>query len=208
MIEIIPALLVKTEQEFSDKLRLIEGLVPAAQLDCMDGHFVPNQTWYEAHALNTTLKLELHLMVSDPLTVIREWKKIEQTVRVLWQIEIPVDHAAMIDRCRALGLECGLALSPKTPVQALSAFHEKIDEVLILGVEPGWSGQDLINSSLGKIKEVKDLNPALRIGFDGGVNRSNLQQLIGLGADRINIASGIFGAPDPRAELRAILEAI
>lgn len=206
--EIIPAILVQDRETFLARLRLVEGLATCVQLDCMDGHFVPNRTWYEAEPIETTLGIELHLMVSDPRSVIHAWRRTPQLVRAIWHVEIPVDHVAIIRECRELGIECGLALSPETPAEKLVPYLDTIDEVLVLGVKPGWSGQALMPSTLEKISALKRLNAGILIGFDGGITRELLPAIIQAGADRINLASTIFQTPDPRETLRAILSTI
>jgi ribulose-phosphate 3-epimerase len=206
--ELIPAILVKDRKTFLERLKSVEGVASMVQIDCMDGHFVNNRTWYEAESMETTLGIELHLMVSDPLSTIHAWHRIPQLVRVIWHIEIPVDHMAIINECDKLGIERGLAISPKTPVEKIAPYLESLDEVLILGVEPGFSGQPLITSTLEKIPAIKRINPAVQIGFDGGVTQENLATLIHAGVDRINLASAIFQAKDPRETLRAILSNI
>ncbi|QQR61120.1 hypothetical protein IPH19_01490 [Candidatus Uhrbacteria bacterium] len=206
--EIIPAILVQDEQTFIERLRMVEGLVTSVQIDCMDGHFVANRSWYEAGSIDTTLGIELHLMVSDPRLTIQAWRRVPQLERAIWHIEIPMDHTAAIEDCRELGIECGLAISPETPVEKLLPYLERIDEVLVLGVTPGWSGQKLIASTIEKISAVKHINPAIFVGFDGGVTLDNLKSIAEAGADRINLASALFKTPDPRETLRAILSSI
>ena len=97
MPELIPAILVKDADAFRERLSLMEGLVQTVQLDCMDGHFVDNRTWYEAAPVDSSLEIELHLMVSDPLSVINAWQRIKNVTRAIWHVEIPVDHEK-IDR--------------------------------------------------------------------------------------------------------------
>lgn len=208
MHELIPAILAKDADTFRERLSLMEGLVQTIQLDCMDGSFVENRTWHEATPINSTLEIELHLMVSDPLAVIEDWKRVKNVVRALWHIEIPTDHKKMITRCRELGWECGLALSPEAPIERLSNFADEIDEVLVLGVNPGWSRQTLIPSTMEKVRELTRRYPDLIIGFDGGITHKNTPLLIEAGVDRFCEASAIFDAPDPRAATRAILASI
>lgn len=207
-MEIIPGILVHDQATFQSRLTSMEGLASTLHLDCMDGHFVQNKTWYAARPLKTSLKLELHLMVSDPVTVMRDWRNISQVKRALWHVEIPIDHESLITECHKYGWECGLAISPQTPASSLAPWIKDLDEVLVLGVEPGWSGQALIPSTLEKLTELRKMRPSLQLGFDGGINRLNLKQIESAGADRVIITSAIFGAPDPKAELRAILETI
>jgi ribulose-phosphate 3-epimerase len=208
MPNIIPAILVKDADTLRARLALVEGLVDTVQLDCMDGHFVENRTWYESSPIDASLSIELHLMVSDPLAVIENWKRSEHIIRAIWHVEIPTDHEKIITRCRELGWECGLALSPETPIDRLSALANEVDEILVLGVTPGWSGQKLIQSTLEKADQIKERWPDIMVGFDGGVTQENLSEVQSHTIDRLNIASAIFEAADPRETLRAILSTI
>jgi len=206
--EIIPAILAQDQQTLIERIRLVEGLITTVQIDCMDGHFVSNRTWFEAEPIDTTLGIELHMMVSDPRSTIQTWRRIPQLERALWHVEIPVDHLSLIADCRELGIECGLAISPETSIKQLIPYLDEIDEVLVLGVTPGWSGQKLVASTIEKISEIKRINPVVRVGFDGGVTLDNLKSISEAGADRINLASALFKSPDPRETLRAILSTI
>jgi ribulose-phosphate 3-epimerase len=208
MPELIPAILVKDAETFRARLKLMEGLVGTVQLDCMDGHFVDNRTWYEAMPVDSTLEIELHLMVSDPLAVIEDWKRVKNVIRAIWHVEIPVDHEKIITRCRELGWDCGLAISPETPMTRLAPLAELVDEILVLGVNPGWSGQALIPSTLVKADDIKQRWPDLEVGFDGGLTRENLQNIKSHQIDRLCVASAIFNDPDPRSAAHAILASI
>lgn len=206
--EIIPAILVQDQKTFVERLRLVEGLATTVQIDCMDGHFVNNRTWYEAEPIETTLGIELHLMVSDPLSTIKAWRRVPQLIRAIWHVEIPVDHAALIRECRELGIECGLAISPETSVENVAPYLNDVDAILVLGVNPGWSGQALIPATLEKIAAIKRINAEVDVGFDGGATIDNVKSIVEAGADRINLASALFQTPDPRETLRAILSTI
>jgi ribulose-phosphate 3-epimerase len=126
-------------------------------------------------------------------------------VRAIWHAEIKTDHAAVIKACSELGWECGLALSPETSPDTLAPFAGSLDEVLVLGVHPGYSGQTLIPSTIQKARDAKHQFPFLLLGFDGGVSVENVDELISAGVDRVCIASAVFQQPDPQAALRAIL---
>jgi len=206
--ELIPAILVKDRETMIERLSLVEGLVSVVQLDCMDHHFVPNQSYYHAESLDTTLAIELHLMVRDPLSVIHDWRRVPQLHRAIWHVEIPVNHDQLIAECRSLGIECGLAISPKTPVDQVIPYLSRVDEILVLGVEPGFSGQALIPSTLEKLHTLKQHRLQIITGFDGGVTRNNLSTIQTSGADRICLASALFQAADPRKALRDILSTI
>lgn len=204
MAELIPAILAKEAATFLERFKIVEGVAKTVQIDCLDGHFVSNRTYYEAKPIDTTLEIELHLMVSDPLAVIQSWKRVPQCVRALWHFELPTDHRALISACKSLGLECGLALSPETPLERLESFADELDEVLVLGVTPGWSGQAVIPSTITKAKDIKARWPSLQVGFDGGITRALIPQLLEAGVDRICAASAIYADAHPRAAAQSL----
>jgi ribulose-phosphate 3-epimerase len=199
MPSLIPAILVKDAETFRERLKIVEGVVRCVQLDCMDGHFVPNRTWYEAGPIDTTLEIELDLLVTDPLAVIRDWKRAPQVIRAFWHVELDIDHAKVIETCRSQGWECGLSISPETPIERLAPYHSRIDAVLVMGVRPGWSGQNIISSTIESVRRIKTQWPELTTGFDGGATLETIPDILAAGADRICSGSAIFAAPDPRA---------
>lgn len=204
MPELIPAILAKDENEFRSRLAVIEGVARCVQIDCMDAHFVSNRTWYEPEGIDTTLDIELHLMVTDPSAVIRAWKRVPQFVRALWHVEPPVDHRALIAECRSLGRECGLVINPETPIERLAPYADEIDEILVMGVTPGWSGQKLVSSTVDKVRDIRARWSAIPIGFDGGVTRGNIPELMAAGVDRVCAASAIFRDPHPHAAAQSL----
>lgn len=211
MVELIPAILAKDAAEAERKLRLVEGVADWVQIDAMDGVFVPNTSWYDAEvvrALESPLAMELHLMVNDPQAVMRAWAFVKNLKRVIWHIEIPTFHAGLIEYARSFGWEVGLALSPDTPVTAVEPYLSFIDEVLILGVQPGFSGQALILSTLKKAAEIRALDPRIKIGLDGGVTTDGLLSIVNLEVDRINLASAVFGTDNPRETLEKLVRLV
>lgn len=201
---IIPAILVKTEKEFRERLRMIEGLVDIVQIDVMDGLFVPNTTWCDfsiLRTLNTPVHFELHLMVNDPECFIENAKNISAIQRIIWHIETGALHAKLIQQCHAQGYEAGLAINPKTPIEQLAPYAQQLDEILIMGVEPGWSAQQLIPSTIEKVQQIRSIWPHIPLGFDGGVDLQTLPLLKQAGITRMYAASSIFKADYPRIAL-------
>lgn len=202
--EIIPAILAHSAEEASTKVQQVAQEANWLQLDVMDGQFVPNTTWSdvrEAKKWKGSTKIELHLMVIDPATVIHQWKSYPRFKRVIWHIEAPIDHAKLIASCRRMKLEVGLAISPETPIAALVPFLRKIQSVLILGVIPGWSGQKLIPSTIKKAADLRRLMNNLPIGFDGNVTERNIPRLAKNGVTRFYVASAIFKKKNPTETL-------
>lgn len=202
MSDLIPAILAKDEETFRVRLAIAETLAPIVHIDVMDGHFVPNATWYDPtviKTIKTSAKFELHLMVSDPTAYIGASEQMTNIARILWHIEVAIGHDVLINWCKKMDVEAGLALSPETPVGCLAPFAESANEILVLGVHPGFSGQTLIPHTIEKVKEVHTRWPNVAIGFDGGVNVTSIPQLRDAGVERFCIASAIFNAKNPRA---------
>jgi len=193
---LIPTILSSTQHEALRDLELVDGTFPWIQIDVLDGTFAPNKSWYDAKIFQKqpfTSSIELDLMVQDPLKVIQQWLPVTNFKRAIWHIEAPVDHKKLIAFCRKHKREVGLSLAPSTDPRAILPYKDLIDEVMLLGVKPGWSGQTLLPTTIKKISVLKKIAPKLIIGFDGGVNEKNLSSLIKQGVKRLYAHHLIFG---------------
>lgn len=214
--ELIPAILSKSAADAKRKFELCDGMVSWVQLDVMDGKFVKNKTWHGAAAVKkwkVKPRIELHLMVNDPLKVMKAWKTIPNFKRALWHVEANVDHRAILDWCAKQKIEGGLALSPNTPLDVATPFiyHKAYRRTLILGVNPGWSGQKLQTGTYRKARALRALRPNLPIAFDGGVKKSNIPTLARNGVTAFSAASSVFNSSDPRQaikEMKALIRSL
>ena len=179
-------------------------------LDIMDGHFVPNLSFgmplIKAIGSARKCPFDVHLMVSDPdmyLPVCQE----AGAKLVTAHAEACTHLHRFLGKCRQLGMLAGVALNPSTAPEFLRYIADAVDFVLIMSVNPGFSGQRFIPSSLDKIARVRELlGPEVRIGVDGGVNAQWAPRCTAAGADTLIAASAIFGSGDygaAIAELRA-----
>jgi ribulose-phosphate 3-epimerase len=107
----------------------------------------------------------------------------------------------MIEHMRNTGKEVGVAINPHTSTFELKPFINDIDLVLVMGVEPGFSGQNFQYDVLEKIKEVKKLRPDVLVEVDGGVNANNRNAIVEAGADILAAASAVWKADDLGAAL-------
>lgn len=203
MNQLIPALLVHDEKTFRDRVSLMETDFPVLQIDVMDGAFVPNRTWFDVNVLRrlkTSAKFELHLMVMDPGRYVEETSDISSVFRYIWHLEAPIDHATQITRVHALNKEAGLAISPETPIDKLAQYTKSLDEILIMGASPGFSGQKLQPQSIKRAAEIHSRWPNVPLGFDINVNSETIPTLLAAGISRFCAAGAIFKAEDPVAE--------
>lgn len=199
--QLIPAFLVNSENEFTERLRAVEHVSPLVQIDIMDGTLVAPRSWADAETisrLSPVMEYELHLMVNEPRPIIEAWHaKVPGLRRTIWHVEAPLDHTLLLSHCKERGIEAGLAISPQTNLDAITSFLPLMDELLILGVRPGASGQALIESTLHKATEAHRQFPDLTLGFDGGVSLQTTERILATGVQRLYAASAIFHAPKP-----------
>jgi ribulose-phosphate 3-epimerase len=174
-------------------------------LDVMDGHFVPNLTMGPAlcQSLRKALPeafLDVHLMVTDPEKFVRPFAEAGAS-HFTFHIEVAPDPRQLAAVVRQSGMTVGLAINPPTPVDQIMPYIEEVDLILIMSVNPGFSGQKFIQSVLDKAKTVRAaLRGDQRLEVDGGVNASTAPQCIEAGCDVLVAASAIFHMPPyPRA---------
>jgi ribulose-phosphate 3-epimerase len=182
-------------------------------LDVMDGHFVPNLTMGPAlcaslHAAMPSVYLDVHLMVNDPAKFVEPFARAGAS-NLTFHVEAvaPEQVAPLIDRIRGLGLEAGLAINPPTPVERILPFVGLPDMLLVMSVNPGFSGQSFIASTLEKTQTLANLvRKDQRIQMDGGVGPGNATMVREAGCDCIVSASALFGRTrDERASIIAAL---
>ena len=175
--------------------------------DVMDNHFVPNLTFGPAicQALRNygiTAEIDVHLMVKPVERLIPEFAKAGANY-ITFHPEA-TDH---IDRnlqlIRELGCKAGLVFNPATPLHYLDYVMDKIDMILLMGVNPGFGGQKFIPSTLNKLREVRHRIDAsgrsIRLEVDGGIKIENIAEIAEAGADTFVAGSAIFDQPDYKA---------
>lgn len=146
-------------------------------VDIMDGKFVPRVVLSidETKSLfeNSIKPLDIHLMCEDPLVYIDALSHLNVKYFTI-HAEITKDIAKIIDHIHDLGIQAGIAICQETPVEKISNYLDRIENVLIMGVIPGYGGQKLIRSTVDKIDELRTLrekyNYHYQISLDGGVN--------------------------------------
>lgn len=205
--EIIPAILVKSEKEFRRKIESVEDIAQTVQIDVMDGKFVPNETFADPERikeLNLPMEFEVHLMVEDPLEHLDGWS-VAGCARALIHAESVKDLPAALKDVKSYGMEAGISINPDTPVSAIEDAIDEADVVQVMGVKPGFMGQEFDPIAIDKVEELRDAYPDLVIEVDGGVSEETAVDLADAGADRLVSGSFIFGSGAP-AKMIARLE--
>lgn len=195
MIKIVPTIIAKDFQELQKKVKKVEPYVEWAQLDVMDGRFVNNTTWNnpaDLSDLETSLKLEAHLMIDKPQKVIDEWIK-SGIKRIIFHYESTGRPKEVIKRIKEAGLEVGMALSPETPAEVINDdFVNQLDLILVMTVKPGWGGQKFIEETLYKVRTLRARYHNVNIMVDGGINSETAPRVIGAGANLLAVGTAIF----------------
>ena len=173
-------------------------------LDVMDGHFVPNLTFgppiIKSIRSCSDKPFDAHLMVSNPDYLINEY--VDAGVDMITVHKEVTPHLdRTLTRIRELGCKAGVSVNPGTSLSGLEFLLEKLDLILVMSVNPGFSGQSFLNSSIDKIKTVKELvsNKPINIQVDGGVNNEIAPKVIKAGANVLVAGSAIFSGSDVKS---------
>lgn len=173
-------------------------------IDIMDNHFVPNLTWGAAfaNAISAASKNPtwVHLMVDNPEAWLPNLKLIPGST-LSFHIENSLDKNRIIQSIRGKKLKPSIAISPKTGVEEILPFAHLVDQILIMSVEPGFSGQNFMPEVMAKIAPLILLRSQKKLHFtiamDGGIDATNIQMLAHKGVDEFAAAKAIFGQTNP-----------
>jgi ribulose-phosphate 3-epimerase len=192
--EIIPAILVKERGELLRRISLVRDFVRKVQIDVMDGAFVPNKTvGIEDLKDLPEATYEFHWMVEDPISWIGQTPGNHMH---LVHIETVSSFKDVKEAVKKAGGRLGLALNPETPLEKVLPFVPEIEEVLVMTVHPGFSGQKYLPEMEDKIRALRKLHPSLDIEVDGGIGPETIGRAYAAGANLLAAASAIFSSED------------
>lgn len=181
----------------------LDAYVDGYHIDIMDDHFVPNLTWGPlfVNALRqiTQRPFQVHLMVDNPHTWV-DRLDLKPADSFVFHVEAvsPDSMDSIFDQVLQRGWNRGLAINPKTPIDVLLKKVNSLDEVLVMSVQPGFSGQEFIDTT-ARVHQVRDfcLDAGINVPLmcmDGGINAQNISTVAAVGVDLIGVANAVFGS--------------
>jgi ribulose-phosphate 3-epimerase len=168
-------------------------------VDVMDGRFVPNIT-IGAQAVgamrkHTKLPLDVHLMIENPERHYQEFVNVGANI-ITVHVEACLHIHRVIQMIKGTGVKAGVSLNPGTSVTAIENVIKDVDLVLVMTVNPGWSGQNFIENTLDKVAEIREWldesNLLAELEVDGGINTETAPKVVEAGAKVLVAGSAIF----------------
>lgn len=212
---IFPSLINADLLNLQHVLNLLDPYAPGYHLDVMDNHFVPNLTWGHqfinriAHA--TPRPVDVHLMIDNPASFLTRLQLPPHST-VIFHIESTSEPRLAINHIIENNWRPGIAISPKTDLNELFPFLDTLHHVLVMSVEPGFSGQQFLPVSLARARSLVAYRQTHQltytIGMDGGINQHNIQDVYATGIDRVACATAIFSHHDPVSALQQLQQLI
>ncbi|MCD8524468.1 MAG: ribulose-phosphate 3-epimerase [Gammaproteobacteria bacterium] len=185
-------------------------------VDVMDNHFVPNLTMgpIVCEALRRsgiTVPLDVHLMVTNPENLIDAFAKAGASI-ISIHAEVTPHLDKYVQHIRDVGCKAGLALNPSTPLHHIPYLLEKLDMVLIMSVNPGFSGQRFIPAVFDKIRHVREMidhsGLPIRLCVDGGITVDNMASVSRAGADTFVAGSAVFNAQNKQTAVKQLIASV
>ncbi|MCR0204518.1 ribulose-phosphate 3-epimerase [[Clostridium] innocuum] len=200
---IAPSILSLDYSRTSEQLKeLDESNAKWMHFDVMDGHFVPNLTFgpdlLKGFKKAVDMVMDVHIMVDNPDMVSEIFAKAGADI-ITFHLEAVKDMDACLELCRkirAMGVQAGVSVKPKTAVEGLLAHLKEIDLILIMSVEPGFGGQSFMEDTLEKVRvlraQIEKEGLDTRIEIDGGINKETAKLAVAAGVDTLVAGSYVF----------------
>lgn len=207
---IAPSILSADFSRLGEEIRAVEAAgADVIHVDVMDGHFVPNITIgpliVKAVRAVTRMPVDVHLMITDPDRYVNEFIDAGADW-VTVHVEACTHLHRTLGMIRERGKKAGAVLNPATSLSTLEYVLADLDLVMLMSVNPGFGGQSFIESSLVKIKRLRQMldavNPGAGIEVDGGISPATIKRVAAAGANIFVAGSAVYGQDDYQSVIR------
>lgn len=209
-IKISPSMLASDYANLEKELNKCKnGGADLIHLDVMDGHFVPNISIgapvIKAMKGVCQIPFDVHLMISNPLDYIDDFADAGADI-ITFHTECDSDIDKTVDKILSNGCKAALAVKPNTPIDEVYPYLDRLSMVLVMTVEPGFGGQSFMESTMPKIKALREKCPDIDIQVDGGINLETVKIAGRAGANVFVAGSAVFKSDDPAKTIGALKE--
>lgn len=211
-----PSLLACDFARVGEKIKILESAgVPWLHLDVMDGAFVPNisfgQPLIKSIRKATDMFFDVHLMINAPGRYVADFAAAGADL-ICIHLEATDDPERDLLAIKALGVKCGLAVKPKTPVEAIKPYLPLLDLALVMSVEPGFGGQSFMPDMVDKLRWLRAFREESGLDYhievDGGIGPANAALVYNAGADVLVAGSSVLGKEDISAAAHAVYDSV
>lgn len=209
MAIIAPAVLADGPHGYREQVERVQLFAERVHIDVCDGVFAPTTTiGLEQLWLPEEKQVDVHLMYQNPEHVLARVVELKPNL-VIIHAEAEGNFQEISDVLRSSGIKVGLAVLPQTSIEIIRPAFHLIDHVLIFSGDLGRFGGKTDLSLLGKIGEVKEFDPMIEIGWDGGINEENVKTLVHNGVQVLDVGGFIQKSSNPSdayATLKGLIE--
>ncbi len=209
-IKISPSVLASDYANLEAELKKCkDGGADLIHLDVMDGHFVPNisigSPVIKALKRVCDIPFDVHLMISDPYRYIDDFIDAGADI-ITFHTESESDTEKTVDKIISSSCKAALAVKPGTPVEEVFPYLDRLSMVLVMTVEPGFGGQSFMESTMPKIKRLREKCPEIDIQVDGGINPKTVKTAGRAGANVFVAGSAVFKSENPAEAIKLLKE--